>query len=184
MDHVNRCDTCAVSQSESCARAAHGAWAAPPSAGRKHALLKPREELRVLSTSCPGFLTWRPQSTLLCPSPQPDASREASPRMLESAKGLDPPEAAVRTPARLWLGTPEQGRTPRSMLVSGRRTCQGKRVGFVLFNSILARFVSLKYLEMAWRSLSTLLPRPCSCLGLHRSSGLNLSSGGLSPPKT
>ena len=130
--------------------------------------------------SLPGAL----QPTLLCHSPQPDANREASLHVLESAKGLDPPEAAVCTPARFWLGTPEQGRTPRSMLVSGRRICPGKRVGFVLFNSILAQFVLLKYLEMAWRSPSMLLPRPCSCLGLHSSSSLNLNSGGLSPPKT
>lgn len=137
MDHVNRCDTCylAINQSELCTSGSRTLGRPPPThLACERALLRPTEELRILSTNCPGFLAWRPAVnavvsfiTARCPSVH----------LLESAKGLVSPEAAVRIPARFRLGTPEQRRTPCSILVPGRRICQGKGVGLVLFNSIV-----------------------------------------------
>lgn len=94
-------------------------------------------------------------------------------------------------PRLLSITPPGSGLEPRSR-EEPHVPCWSQEGGFVkvrewdLFylTAFLARFVPFKYLEMAWRSPSTLLPRPCSCLGLHRSSSLNLNSGGLSPPKT
>lgn len=132
------------STNQSCARAAHALLGRlpPPT----HTLTWPvtaaethRGAEDFLSTSCPGFLAWRPAVKCCCVLHHSQVSF-GTPR-LESAKGLVSPRGCCPYPRQAPLGTPEQRRTSCSILVLGRRICQGKGVDWFYLIALLAQIV-------------------------------------------
>lgn len=93
-----------------------------------HVLLDLRgEQRRLLGSS----LRWAGVST--CVGEAMSNARKSWERAEEGVR----PEATAHTAATFGHGTPEQGRTLSSILVLGRCVCQGKRVEFILVNTML-----------------------------------------------